>query len=87
LLVILAIAGSTAGAIGGCLFSKHYLDSFSPTSCGTLGCMIGCSILCAVGGYCWMLFRSAKTTELNLGVFGLDEKSMKKEVHASGNYC
>ena len=68
-------------------FSKLYLDSFSPTACGTLGCMLGCAIACTVGYYCWMLFRSAKVTELNLGAFGSDEKMMKKEVHASGNYC
>jgi membrane protein DedA with SNARE-associated domain len=85
-LVTLAIIGSTLGAIGGTIISKFYLDSFSPTACGMFGCMLGCAIMYTVGYYCWMLFRSAKTTELKLGAFGSVEKCMEEEVHASGHY-
>jgi hypothetical protein len=86
-LITLAITGSIAGAISGSLISKLYLDSFLPTACGTLGCMIGCMFICTVGYYYWMLFRSSKVPGLNTCAFGSDEKSMEKEVHASGNYC
>jgi membrane protein DedA with SNARE-associated domain len=49
LLMILATVGSVLGAIGGVLLSKLYLNGFASTGCGSLGCMLGCSILCATG--------------------------------------
>lgn len=80
LLIGLVIVGSSSGAIGGCLISKLYLDSFSPTGCGTLGCMIGSTIICAVGHFCWRLFRK---TKLNYVAYKSVKKCMKEEVYAS----
>jgi hypothetical protein len=87
LLTAFATLGSTAGAFGGCLVSKLYLNSFAPTACGMLGCMIGGLIMCTVGYCFWMLFRSANVSLSNVDVFRSNQKSMKNEIEASGNYC
>lgn len=84
LLVILATIGSGLGAVGGTLLSKLYLNSFTPTGSGALGCMLGCLIFCVTGHYCWRLFRKTSTLRMSQES---GEKHMEEKVHTSRSYC
>ena len=83
-LATLATIGSTLGAFGAMILSKLYLNSFAPTGCGTIGCMVGGLIFCVTGDYCWRIFRKTSTLRMSQKS---GEQHMEEEVHASRSYC